>query len=177
MHRTRSRRKQAKRFFREPIFLLFRWNIVQQFSDCYRRGTLVNRFRFLYDLLVLDMGSESTSNEKNALRMVQGGGMYTFLKKIFPCASFPFFYYRTNRLNNFSKSSDTWNISIYLNSLQVIGALTSVLLIWVVTGILFYLAVERVIHRDFQLDVTVMLIDHIRRWCCGKSSVSDTPEI
>ncbi|XP_026675276.1 zinc transporter 2-like isoform X2 [Ceratina calcarata] len=41
---------------------------------------------------------------------------------------------------------------------EVIGALTSVLLIWVVTGILFYLAVERVIHEDFELDVTVMLI-------------------
>lgn len=41
---------------------------------------------------------------------------------------------------------------------EVIGALTSVLLIWVVTGILFYLAVERVIHKDFEIDVTVMLI-------------------
>lgn len=41
---------------------------------------------------------------------------------------------------------------------EVIGALTSVLLIWVVTGILFYLAVERIIHKDFEIDVTVMLI-------------------
>ncbi|XP_068967478.1 proton-coupled zinc antiporter SLC30A2-like isoform X1 [Bombus flavifrons] len=41
---------------------------------------------------------------------------------------------------------------------EVIGALTSVLLIWVVTGILFYLAVERIIHKSFQLDTTVMLI-------------------
>lgn len=41
---------------------------------------------------------------------------------------------------------------------EVIGALTSVLMIWVVTGILFYLAVERVIHKDFELDVNVMLI-------------------
>ncbi|XP_076247172.1 proton-coupled zinc antiporter SLC30A2 isoform X3 [Calliopsis andreniformis] len=41
---------------------------------------------------------------------------------------------------------------------EVIGALTSVLLIWVVTGILFYLAVQRIIHKDFELDVTVMLI-------------------
>ena len=40
----------------------------------------------------------------------------------------------------------------------MIGALTSVLLIWVVTGILFYLAVERIIHKSFQLDSTVMLI-------------------
>ena len=41
---------------------------------------------------------------------------------------------------------------------EVIGALTSVLLIWIVTGILFYLAVERIIHKDFELNVTVMLI-------------------
>ncbi|XP_076685317.1 proton-coupled zinc antiporter SLC30A2 isoform X1 [Andrena cerasifolii] len=41
---------------------------------------------------------------------------------------------------------------------EVIGALTSVLLIWVVTGILFYLAVERIVHKDFELDATVMLI-------------------
>ncbi|KAK2578245.1 hypothetical protein KPH14_001393 [Odynerus spinipes] len=41
---------------------------------------------------------------------------------------------------------------------EVIGALTSVLLIWVVTGILFYLAIERIINKDFELDVTVMLI-------------------
>ncbi|XP_011641285.1 zinc transporter 2-like isoform X3 [Pogonomyrmex barbatus] len=41
---------------------------------------------------------------------------------------------------------------------EVIGALTSVLLIWVVTGILFYLAIERIVHKDFKLDATVMLI-------------------
>ncbi|XP_011256759.1 zinc transporter 2-like isoform X1 [Camponotus floridanus] len=41
---------------------------------------------------------------------------------------------------------------------EVIGALTSVLLIWVVTGILFYLAVERIVHKNFELDATVMLI-------------------
>lgn len=41
---------------------------------------------------------------------------------------------------------------------EVIGALTSVLLIWVVTGILFYLAVERIVHKDFELDATAMLI-------------------
>ncbi|XP_076662501.1 proton-coupled zinc antiporter SLC30A2 isoform X1 [Halictus rubicundus] len=44
---------------------------------------------------------------------------------------------------------------------EVIGALTSVLLIWVVTGILFYLAVERIVHQDFELDATVMLISSI----------------
>lgn len=41
---------------------------------------------------------------------------------------------------------------------EVIGALTSVLLIWIVTGILFYLAIERIIHKNFELNTTVMLI-------------------
>ncbi|XP_012274356.1 zinc transporter 2 isoform X2 [Orussus abietinus] len=41
---------------------------------------------------------------------------------------------------------------------EVIGALTSVLLIWVVTGILFYLAIERVANGNFELDASVMLI-------------------
>ena len=41
---------------------------------------------------------------------------------------------------------------------EVIGATVSVLLIWVVTGILLYMAVQRCIHRDFEIDATVMLI-------------------
>ncbi|XP_053673752.1 proton-coupled zinc antiporter SLC30A2-like [Anopheles nili] len=41
---------------------------------------------------------------------------------------------------------------------EVIGALVSVLMIWVVTAILFYLAVLRTINRDFELNGEVMLI-------------------
>lgn len=41
---------------------------------------------------------------------------------------------------------------------EVIGALTSVLLIWVVTGVLVYLAVLRVINRDFEINAFVMLV-------------------
>ncbi|CAG4958360.1 unnamed protein product [Parnassius apollo] len=41
---------------------------------------------------------------------------------------------------------------------EVIGALTSVLLIWVVTGVLVYMAVQRVINKEFEIDATVMLI-------------------
>lgn len=41
---------------------------------------------------------------------------------------------------------------------EVIGALTSVLLIWVVTGILVYMAVERVLNDNFEIDSTYMLI-------------------
>ncbi len=38
------------------------------------------------------------------------------------------------------------------------GALISVLLIWVVTGILVYMAIERVLSQDYEIDATVMLI-------------------
>ncbi|GFG39249.1 hypothetical protein Cfor_00725 [Coptotermes formosanus] len=41
---------------------------------------------------------------------------------------------------------------------EVLGALTSVLLIWVVTGILVYLAVQRVVTRDFEIESLSMLI-------------------
>jgi solute carrier family 30 (zinc transporter), member 2 len=41
---------------------------------------------------------------------------------------------------------------------EVIGALTSVLLIWVVTGVLVYMAIQRVIYKAFEIDATVMLI-------------------
>uniref|UniRef100_A0A1I8GRJ5 Zinc transporter 2 n=1 Tax=Macrostomum lignano TaxID=282301 RepID=A0A1I8GRJ5_9PLAT len=41
---------------------------------------------------------------------------------------------------------------------EVVGALISVLLIWVVTGVLFYLAVERVVQRNFEVDGKIMLI-------------------
>lgn len=41
---------------------------------------------------------------------------------------------------------------------EVIGALISVLMIWVVTAILVYLAVERVITKEFELNPTIMLI-------------------
>ncbi|RZC37549.1 Cation efflux domain containing protein [Asbolus verrucosus] len=41
---------------------------------------------------------------------------------------------------------------------EVIGALTSVLLIWVVTGILVYMAVQRCINKTFDIDAKIMLI-------------------
>lgn len=41
---------------------------------------------------------------------------------------------------------------------EVIGALTSVLLIWVVTGVLVYLAVQRIITGAYEIDAVIMLI-------------------
>ena len=34
----------------------------------------------------------------------------------------------------------------------------SVLMIWVITGILVYVAINRVAHGDFEVDATIMLI-------------------
>lgn len=41
---------------------------------------------------------------------------------------------------------------------EVIGALVSVLLIWVVTAILVYVAVLRTIYGNFELNSSVMLV-------------------
>jgi len=41
---------------------------------------------------------------------------------------------------------------------EVLGATVSVLMIWLVTGILVYLAIIRVINREFEIDATAMLI-------------------
>ncbi|KAF6213465.1 hypothetical protein GE061_011185 [Apolygus lucorum] len=41
---------------------------------------------------------------------------------------------------------------------EVIGALTSVLTIWLVTGILVYIAIERIIYADYEIDAMIMLI-------------------
>ena len=42
--------------------------------------------------------------------------------------------------------------------IEVIGALVSVLIIWLVTGILCYEAVMRIIRNDTKIDADIMLI-------------------
>ena len=41
---------------------------------------------------------------------------------------------------------------------EVIGALTSVLMIWIVTAVLVYMAILRTIHHDFEINSVIMLI-------------------
>lgn len=41
---------------------------------------------------------------------------------------------------------------------EVVGALVSVLFIWVVTGILLYMAVLRVIEKEYEINGLVMVI-------------------
>lgn len=47
---------------------------------------------------------------------------------------------------------------LFLGLTEVMGALISVLMIWVVTGVLVYMAVERVISKEYEIDATIMLI-------------------
>lgn len=46
----------------------------------------------------------------------------------------------------------------YIFYTEVVGAVVSVLVIWVVTGILVYLAVLRVINPDYTINADIMLI-------------------
>ncbi|KAE9555390.1 hypothetical protein FO519_001402 [Halicephalobus sp. NKZ332] len=41
---------------------------------------------------------------------------------------------------------------------EVVGAFLSVFLIWVVTGVLVFLAVQRMITKDYEINATVMAI-------------------
>ena len=41
---------------------------------------------------------------------------------------------------------------------EVIGALTSVLMIWIVTAVLVYMAILRTIQHDFEINSVIMLI-------------------
>ncbi|XP_053382354.1 proton-coupled zinc antiporter SLC30A2-like [Mercenaria mercenaria] len=41
---------------------------------------------------------------------------------------------------------------------EILGALVSILFLWVITGVLCYMAVERVVSMDFEVNATVMLI-------------------
>ena len=55
-------------------------------------------------------------------------------------------------LNYFLYSSFGWHRA------EVIGATVSVLMIWVVTGILVFMAIQRIISMDFELDTNIMLV-------------------
>lgn len=41
---------------------------------------------------------------------------------------------------------------------EVLGALISVVMIWVITAILVFLAIDRIVNKDFEVNATVMLI-------------------
>ena len=48
--------------------------------------------------------------------------------------------------------------SSLLSLAEVLGAVVSVQIIWMLTGILVYEAILRCIHQDFEIDANIMLI-------------------
>lgn len=43
-------------------------------------------------------------------------------------------------------------------STEILGAFISVISIWIVTGALVYLAIERIVRNDYEIDGHVMLV-------------------
>lgn len=41
---------------------------------------------------------------------------------------------------------------------EILGALVSVMSIWIVTGVLVYLAIERIVKNDYEIEGNVMLV-------------------
>ncbi|KAE9547528.1 hypothetical protein FO519_009261 [Halicephalobus sp. NKZ332] len=41
---------------------------------------------------------------------------------------------------------------------EVLGALSSIIMIWVLTGVLVYMAIERIVHKEYDVDPDVMMI-------------------
>jgi len=52
----------------------------------------------------------------------------------------------------------TKRMSFGFHRIEVLGALFSIVMIWLLTGILVFMAVQRVIHRDFDIDADAMII-------------------
>ena len=50
------------------------------------------------------------------------------------------------------------SLSLSLSLSEVVGAVVSVLIIWLVTGVLVYEAVIRLIRRESNIDANIMLI-------------------
>uniref|UniRef100_A0A915CE58 Zinc transporter 2 n=1 Tax=Parascaris univalens TaxID=6257 RepID=A0A915CE58_PARUN len=57
-----------------------------------------------------------------------------------------------------SHMKPTKRLSYGFHRAEVLGALTSVLLIWILTGVLVYLAIVRIVENDFEVDADLMLI-------------------
>ncbi len=68
-----------------------------------------------------------------------------------------FFYIHDMLVNYMNYKCNSIHLYYWMFS-EILGALLSVFTIWLVTGVLVYLAVERLIDDDFTIEGTVMLI-------------------
>lgn len=57
-----------------------------------------------------------------------------------------------------SQRRPTRSMSFGFYRAEVLGAIAGIFLIWILTGVLVYLAVERVRHQDYEIDAPIMLI-------------------
>lgn len=81
-----------------------------------------------------------------------------------------YFWYRWLREINVCKILvDLWNLEHYgmfvsfwkkncYDYAEILGALLSILFLWILTGVLFYMAVKRVIDQNYTINATIMLI-------------------
>ncbi len=67
-------------------------------------------------------------------------------------------YYNLNKLEfTISYMITLFFCSCYYLISEVLGAMFSLLVIWVLTGVLVYMAVERIIHKEYEINGPIML--------------------
>ena len=52
----------------------------------------------------------------------------------------------------------TFNVNSIFILIEIVGAIVSILIIWLLTGILVYEGIRRIIHKEIDIDADVMLI-------------------
>ena len=60
-------------------------------------------------------------------------------------------------LHSFFKTS-FMSLMLWIVFVEVLGALVSIIFIWIVTGVLVYMAIERLIDNSYDIDASIMLI-------------------
>ena len=57
-----------------------------------------------------------------------------------------------------STRPSTYTMNFGWHRAEIIGAITTILLLWYITAVLCYMAVLRIVNNDYDIDATVMLI-------------------
>ncbi|VDK20042.1 unnamed protein product [Anisakis simplex] len=57
-----------------------------------------------------------------------------------------------------ARMKPTKRLSFGFHRAEVLGAVISVLIIWILTVVLVYLAIVRMVHKNFEVDANVMLV-------------------
>lgn len=62
------------------------------------------------------------------------------------------------RSNDHAAPPSSIVLILLLLAAEILGAFISVMSIWIVTGVLVYLAIQRIVHNDYEINGHVMLI-------------------